>query len=59
MSAWVAEAMAKGCGALPRDAERELMAAARRGSPESPERQRAIERAYARTGNMYPQLFKE
>lgn len=53
---WLIEAKKNGCGVLPRAAERELMAAA--NAPPI-RRAFAIDRAYDRTTEMFPELFKE
>lgn len=54
--AWVTHVKTNGCGALPRAAELELMAASQ---VEPSRRMRAIDRAYERTTTMFPDLFKE
>jgi len=58
-AAWVDQAKIHGCGVLPLAAERELMAAARVGGPDTKARMRAIDRAYARTSQAFPHLFRD
>lgn len=58
-AAWVKQAQTTGAGVLPRDAERALMAASRVGTPDSRQRQRAIDAAYTTTSRAHPHLFKD
>lgn len=55
---WLDRVKREGCGALPRQAERELMVASRVGGAGTATRARAINRAYTRTSDMFPHLFK-
>lgn len=62
MSNWLAHVKANGCGALPKDAERVLMDAARRARnvpSNAPIRHKIIDRAYDLTSRMYPTMFKD
>lgn len=54
---WVREAQKTGCGILPKPAETLLMQASR-AAPASV-RRKLIDRAYDRTSQMYPNLFKD
>lgn len=58
MAPWLIYVKANGCGALPRDVERSLMAASRVGTPDSMARRRAIDVAYRATSRAHPDLFK-
>lgn len=55
-AAWLDHVKVHGCGALPVSAERELMAASKHPAIG---RMRAIDRAYERTSNAYPHLFRD
>lgn len=52
---WLDHVKQHGCGALPAQLERELMAASR---VEPKHRQRAINRVYEQSDYLYPDLFK-